>query len=110
MPNWPCSLTEGTILALRNQFRCGWTRNCGTNIWVCCLYAPDKEIPEDTEFHINHSKNHKTHKADVRNCKQKLKVGRKDVRNSLIGSSRMNRIIPSDLKRIIGFEIKNNIV
>lgn len=70
-PNWPWTFTEGTIIALRNQFRCGWTGNCGTNIWVCHLYAQDNEIPKDIELHTNHGKNHETHKADVRNCKQK---------------------------------------
>jgi hypothetical protein len=72
-------------------------------------YAQYKEVPEDTELHTNHSKNHKTHEADVRNCKQKLKIRRTEVRNSLIGFSRTNKIIPSDLKTGIGFEVKNNV-
>jgi hypothetical protein len=77
VPNRVCTFTEGTILVSRKQFHCGWTGYCGSNIWVCRLYVQDKEIPEDTELQTNHSLNHKTHKADVPNCKQKMKVKRK---------------------------------
>ena len=98
VPNWACTFTEDTILALQNQFHYGWAGYRGTNIWVCCHYTQDKEISEDMKRHTNRGKNHKTHKADIRNCIQTLKNGGTDVCNSLNGVSRTNRIIPSDMK------------
>jgi len=105
VPNRACTFTEGTILALRRQFHCGWTGYCGSNTWVCRLYAQDKEIPKTLNFKLITARTTKLIKQMTVTV-NKNEGQTENMRNSLIGFSGTNKIIPSDLKRVIGMKLR----